>query len=370
MPSRTSEPSAPSAKESHAGSASGYIWGISTVVLTTAFSYLVARYLQLSELVMINLLGVVAISTRFEIGPSLLTATLTSLSFDFFFIPPVFAFAPSDLKSGITLGTMTVVAGIISGLGERSRRQRAAARALDLQIETERLRSSLLSAVSHDLKTPLAAILGAGTELIVDDERLDREERLALARAIVEESERLDQLVTNLLDVARLEGGAVALRKRSEAIEEVVEAALGRMGGRLAEHPIKTSITVGVPMVPMDPMLIRQVFVNLFENVLRYTPLGSPIEIDARLAGRFVEVRVSDRGPGIPGEEPARLFERFHRGSASGRRDGGMGLGLTICRAIVEAHGGSISIANRDEGGAIVHFTLPLTPEKRPGAPS
>jgi len=112
-----------------------YVWGVLTVVLTTALSGVVARYLQPSELVMINLLGVVVISTRLEIGPSLLTAALTSLSFDFFFIPPVFAFAPSDLKSGITLAVMTAVAGIISGLGESSRRHRAAARQRDLQIE-------------------------------------------------------------------------------------------------------------------------------------------------------------------------------------------------------------------------------------------
>jgi two-component system sensor histidine kinase KdpD len=370
-PSRTRKPySSPPKQEHRSNSAAGYVWGVFTVVLTTALSSVVAKYLQLSELVMIHLLGVVVISTRFEIGPSLLTAALTSLSFDFFFIPPVFAFAPSDLRSGITLAVMTVVAGIISGLGESSRRHRAAARQHEVQIETERLRSSLLSAVSHDLKTPLAAIFGAGTELIDDDSTLDREERLELARAIVEEAERLNQLVTNLLDVARLEGGPIALRKRFEPIEEVVEAALGRMGARLREHPVKTSIPEDVPMVPMDPMLIRQVFVNLFENVLRYTPQDSPIEIDASARQGSVEIAVSDRGPGIPEEEPARLFERFYRGPAGERRDGGMGLGLTICRAIVQAHGGSISIENRAGGGAIVRFTLPLAAENRPSDPS
>jgi two-component system sensor histidine kinase KdpD len=339
----------------------GYLWAVVTVAACTGFSALVSRYLPLSDLVMVDMLSVIAISLQFGIGPSLFTAGLTALTFDFFFIPPVFSFAPSDLKSFVTLLVMTVVAGTISGLTERTRRQQKSARARDVLIETERLRNSLLSAVSHDLRTPLAAIFGAGTELLQDAVRLDASEREELVKAIVEESARLDQLVTNLLDVARLDGGELpTIRKRAEPLEEVVEAALERLHGRLEGRPVRSHVPQEVPMVPMDAVLIQQVLVNLLENAMRYTPDGTPVEIEATRDGDVVVVEVRDHGPGIVEGESERLFERFYRGSATPPRDGGVGLGLTICRAIVRAHGGTISLANRVQGGAVARLVLPL----------
>jgi K+-sensing histidine kinase KdpD len=342
-----------------------YFWGFLAVAVSTGISGLLSPYLPLSDLDMITLLGLVAVSTKLGLGPSLFTAALTALSFDFFFIPPIFTFRPGDLSGGVTLTVMTVAAGVISGLGERSRRQQTAARARELQIETERLRSSLLSAVSHDLRTPLAAIFGAGTELLRDGARLEPAEREALASAIVEESQRLNQLVTNLLDVARLEHGAIEVKKRPEPLEEVVEAALERVRGRLGEREVRTRIPAEVPLIPMDAVLLQQVFVNLLENAIRYTPARSPLEIEARPAPGAVIVEVRDEGPGVNESERERLFERFVRGRHE-RGDGGVGLGLTICRAIVEAHGGSIGISNRELRGALVRMELPLP---APGAP-
>jgi K+-sensing histidine kinase KdpD len=342
-----------------------YLIGFVAVAVSTALSGLLSPYLPLSDLDMITLLGLVAVSTQLGLGPSLFTAALTALSFDFFFIPPAFRFDPGDLKGIVTLTVMTVVAGVISGLGERSRRQQAAARARDLQIETERLRSSLLSAVSHDLRTPLAAIFGAGTELLRDGARLDQPSREELVSAIVEESERLNLLVTNLLDVARLDGGDIEVKKRPEALEEVVEAALGRVRGRLGERPVRTRIPVEVPLIPMDAVLLQQVFVNLLENAMRYTPAGSPLEIEAKAADGEALVEVRDEGPGVSEAEREHLFERFFRGAGS-HGDGGVGLGLTICRAIVDAHGGSIDIANRERRGAVVRLRLPLSGASSP----
>ncbi|HEX4339180.1 MAG TPA: DUF4118 domain-containing protein [Polyangiaceae bacterium] len=274
----------------------GYLWGLLVVFVCLVFSLSISSYLRLSDLVMINLLGVVAISTRFGIGPSLFTAAITSLTFDFFFIPPLHRFAFDDMKGAVTLLVMVAVAATISGLGERTRRQQAAARARELQIETERLRSSLLSAVSHDLKTPLAAILGAGTELLQDGARMDNPSREHLARAIVEESRRLNHLLTNLLEVTRLESGTVNLRKRPEAIEEVIEGALGRIRGRLGERKVLTNVPEEIPMVPMDSMLVEQVLVNLLENSLRYSPDGSPIDIAVAAADGTIAVELADRG--------------------------------------------------------------------------
>lgn len=335
-----------------------YLIGFVAVAVSTALSGLLSPYLALSDLDMITLLGLVAVSTQLGLGPSLFTAALTALSFDFFFIPPAFRFDPGDMKGAVTLTVMTVVAGVISGLGERSRRQQRAARARDLQIETERLRSSLLSAVSHDLRTPLAAIFGAGTELLRDGARLDQPSRHELVTAIVEESARLNQLVTNLLEVARFDHGAIEVKKRPEPLEEVVEAALGRLRGRLGGRKVRTVVPEAIPLIPMDAVLLQQVFVNLLENAIRYTPEGSPIEIEAFAGDGEVMVELRDEGPGVSEAERERLFERFFRGAGS-RGDGGVGLGLTISRAIVNAHGGEIEIANRPGGGALVRFRLP-----------
>jgi two-component system sensor histidine kinase KdpD len=341
--------------------AHGYVWGFVAVAVFAAFSGLVAGYLQLSDLVMINLLPVIGISTQFGFGPSLFAAALSTMCFDFFFIPPVFSLAPSDLKSIVTLLVMIIVATVISGLAERARRQHRAAQARDLQIETERLRNSLLSAVSHDLRTPLATIFGAGTELLEDGTDLAPAEREGLVQAIVEEAAHLDQLVTNLLEMARLDGGPIAIRKRPEPLDEVVEAALSRLRGRLGDRPVRSRVPEEIPMVPIDAVLIQQVLVNLLENALRYTSEGTPLEIEAICDAGQVTVEVRDRGPGIREEEAERLFERFYRGQSQSSRDGGVGLGLTICRAIMRAHGGTIALLNRDQGGAIARLTLPLS---------
>jgi two-component system sensor histidine kinase KdpD len=340
---------------------SGYAWSVVAVAVFAAFSGLVARYLQLSDLVMINLLPVIAISTQFGFGPSLFAAALSAVCFDYFFIPPVFSLAPSDLKSLVTLLVMVIVATVISGLAERARRQHRAAQARDVQIETERLRNSLLSAVSHDLRTPLATIFGAGTELLEDGADLAPEAREGLVQAIVEEAAHLDQLVTNLLEVARLEGGPINIRKRPEPLDEVVEAALSRLRVRIGDRSVRSRVPEEIPMVPIDAVLIQQVLVNLLENALRYTSEGTPLEIEATCDAHQVTVEVRDRGPGIREEEAERLFERFYRGQPQSSRDGGVGLGLTICRAIVRAHGGTIALINREKGGAIARLTLPLS---------
>jgi K+-sensing histidine kinase KdpD len=344
----------------------GYAWGTVGVATSTAVLWSLSPYLRLFDLVLLNLLSVVAISTRFGIGPSLFTAALSALSFEYFLLPPVLEFTPLDFKHGISLVVFLVVAGVISGLAERTRRQNAAARTRELTIETERLRNSLLSAVSHDLRTPLASILGASTVLVQDGPRLDEAERLGLAESIAEEATRLNQLVTNILDAARLEGGRVAIKKRPEPLDEVVEAALARLHGRFGERPVKSRIPQAIPMVPMDAVLIQQVLVNLLENALKYSAAKSPLEVEAIREGATASVEVRDRGPGIQNEEASKLFERFYRGSGTRGRDGGVGLGLTICRAIVEAHGGDISIRNRDGGGAVAKFTLPLGSEPNP----
>ncbi len=232
-----------------------------------------------------------------------------------------------------------------------------------LQVEAERLRSTLLSSVSHDLRTPLAAITGAASSLLAEGERLDSATRRDLTQAILDESDRLSRLVHNLLDMTRLEAGRVELHPEWQPLEEVVGVALARLDRRLQDRPVTTRLPADLPLVPLDGMLIEQVFVNLLDNALKYTPAGSPIEIAAEAGSGAVTIAVADRGPGfVPGDEE-RVFEKFYRGRAKGA-GGGVGLGLAICRAIVEAHGGRMWAANWPGGGAAFRFTLPV-----PGTP-
>lgn len=240
------------------------------------------------------------------------------------------------------------------------------AQAAQVRAEAEQVRNTLLSSVSHDLRTPLASITGAASAMLDADASLDATAQRELAESIYEEAERLNTLVRNLLDMTRLESGAMTINAEPQPLEEVIGYVLDRMERQLHDRDVRTAVPDDLPLIPMDSVLVSQVFVNLLENGLKYTPAGAPIEISARrdAQNNVVLVEVADRGPGLPAGEEARVFDKFHR-AASGAADGattttGAGLGLAICRAIVNAHGGRIWAENRDGGGASFKFTLPL----------
>ncbi len=242
------------------------------------------------------------------------------------------------------------------------------ARRASLRAKTEELRSGLLSAVSHDLRTPLAAITGAGT-LLLDDGVLDPALRRELTTTVVEEAERLERLVSNLLDMTRLESGVVAPRREWVPLVEVVGAAMNRLDRQLTGRKVTIAIPDEVPLLSIDPILVQQLFVNLLENAAKYTPPGSEVAVLAAREGGTLVVDVADRGPGIPAGEEERVFERFHRVARPGVR--GVGLGLPIARAIAQAHGGRLTASNRVDGGAVFRLTLPIAtpPEGSPEPP-
>ena len=230
-----------------------------------------------------------------------------------------------------------------------------------VQVVSERLRSSILSAISHDLRTPLTALVGLADSLTVSKPPL-AEVAQETAEAIRDQAERLSGLVGNLLDMARLHAGEVSLHKEWQPIEEVIGSSIKLLGRALAEHPVKVALAGDLPMVEFDAVLIERVFCNLLENAAKYSPPGSPIEIAARVQEPWFEVSVSDKGQGFAlkeGQAGQALFEMFVRGEAESSKPG-VGLGLAICSAIVEAHAGAISATNRPQGGACVTFTLPL----------
>ncbi len=220
-----------------------------------------------------------------------------------------------------------------------------------VQIESERLRNSLLSAISHDLRTPLASLVGLADALELTPPALSEPQR-EVAGAMRQSAQRMNALVNNLLDMARLQAGAVQLNRAWQPLEEVVGSALAACGTTLAGRDIRVDLPDGLPLLHLDTVLIERVLVNLLENATKYTPEGSAIEITARARSDSVAILVDDHGPGLPKGREARVFEKFERGQRESATPG-VGLGLAICRAIVEAHGGTIEGHNREEAGAV-----------------
>jgi len=486
---------------------SSYGLGVVGVGLSTGVAWLMFPYFGLANLIMVYLMGVVLVATRYGRGPSVLASVLSVAAFDLFFVPPYLSFAVSDIQYLLTFAVMLLVALTISGLAVRTKQQaelarhqerrtavlyalsrelathrgvatltqlavqhvrevfdsqaaifmadlnkhlvlqrgeqlffefdpkeagvaqwvfehgeRAglgsdtlpgasalylplvgskgpigvlavrptlATRFLDMEqlhllevlanqialalerarlaeeaqqahvsVETERMRNAILSSVSHDLRTPLATITGAASGLLEEKDQLGPTARHELAKSIYNEAHRLDRLVRNLLDMMRLESGAVQLQKEWHPFEEIVGAALTRLESRLNGHQVRTNFQPDLPLVLLDGVLMEQVLINLLENALKYAPPSTAIELSATGSGHELVFEVSDRGPGIPAGDERRIFDKFYR--AGPAREGGVGLGLTICRGIIEAHGGRIWVEKRPGGGAVFRFTLPI----------
>ena len=241
---------------------------------------------------------------------------------------------------------------------ERARLSEEAAQAAAL-AKSDELKSALLAAVSHDLRTPLASIKASATSLLDDSVTWDAVTRRDLLTAIDEETDRLALMVSNLLDLSRIEGGALRPQKAWYDIDELIADVQARMATRAAGHPLTVTIEPELPLLRFDYVEIAQVLVNLIENAIKYTPLGTPITIGARRVDGAVEVAVHDEGPGIPVERQARLFEKFYRGKV-GAVPIGTGIGLAISKGLVEANGGQIGVESAPGAGTTFRFTLPL----------
>lgn len=234
----------------------------------------------------------------------------------------------------------------------------AAAQSAQLEAESERLRSSILSALSHDVRTPLTALYGLADSLLLLRPPLAGE-ACELATAIRDQSLRVNGMVDKLLDMARLQSGRICLHKEWQSIEEVVGASLQLLGTAMSHHPVRTSGLGDLPLIEFDAVLLERVFCNLFENAAKYSPPDTPVLVNARAGAEWVEVQLRSGGAGFPPDRLEQVFELFERGAPEAPV-AGMGVGLAICRSIVEAHGGSIRAFNPPAGGGCVAFTLPL----------
>ena len=326
-----------------------YLVAVITVGVMTALGVLLVPYTSHADLAMAYLLAVLVAALGGR-GPGLTAAVLSAASFDFFFVKPYHTFAVTDRSFLITFAVMLAIGVAIGSLVNRMRVAEAESRERALRARAEEMRATLLSSVSHDLRTPLAVITGMATSLRDETTGSQREQ----LDTIVDEAQRLSRILTNLLSITKVESGAQPKREWVP-LEELVGSALGRLEPELADHPL--TLGVADELAHVDPILCEQLLINLVENAAKHTPPGTAIEVRVRREPKAAIVEVADRGPGLPEGPPEQVFEKFFRGKSA--RVGGVGLGLAVCRAIALAHGGTIEALPREGGGSLFRVSFP-----------
>jgi two-component system sensor histidine kinase KdpD len=269
--------------------------------------------------------------------------------------------------SGVVLGreTLEALGTLIAIAVERVSAIEALGKA-EAARQEERLRSALLDSVTHELRTPLTAIKASVTSLLTQPELSDAQRR-ELFSIINEESDHLNHLIEEAIEMARLDAGEIELEIEPHPIREVVDTAIEASKNALANHSVDVRLPEGLPPVPMDPVRIREVLTQLLDNAVKYSPPGTPIVISSEVSGRFLVTSVADRGAGIDSFEQALVFDKFYRGRDHRYGVQGTGMGLAICKAIVEAHGGTMGVTSQVGSGSVFHFSLPLSPERARG---
>jgi two-component system sensor histidine kinase KdpD len=336
-----------------------YIMAVIGVAALTVACWLITPLTGYGAISLIFLLGVLLAGMVLDRGPVLLVAALSALSWNFLFIPPRFTLHIAKLEDGLTFATYFIVAITVGSLTAQLKAREHLAAQVQLAQESERLRKTLLDCVSHELKTPLAAIGAASQELLRLAPSIQNPQILTeLASEIREGSRRLNRVVDNLLDMNRLESGVIRPKREWCDVRELIQSAIDIERESINGRDIRLDVPEKIPLAFVDSMLIEQAVAKLVANAGSHTPRRLPIEVDAEYANDHLLISVSDRGPGIPIEGTERLFEKFYHGDD--RKTGGLGLGLSIARGLVEAHGGKLTAENRDGGGARFTITLPV----------
>jgi two-component system sensor histidine kinase KdpD len=336
-----------------------YIGAVIGVAALTMACWLLTPLTGYGAISLIFLLGVLLAGMVLNRGPVLLVAALSALSWNFLFIPPLFTLHIAKLEDALTFATYFIIAITVGSLTAQLKAREHLAAQVQLAQESERLRKTLLDCVSHELKTPLAAIGAASQELSrlapnIQDPQMLKD----LASEIRDGSRRLNRVVDNLLDMNRLESGVIRPKREWCDVRELLQSAVGIERESINGRDIRLDVPEEIPLALVDHTLIEQAVAKLLANAGSHTPARLPIEIDAEYTSNQLLISVSDRGPGIPIEATDRLFEKFYRGD--NRKTGGLGLGLSIARGLIEAHGGRLTAENRDGGGARFTIRLPV----------
>jgi two-component system, OmpR family, sensor histidine kinase KdpD len=321
----------------------------------TGICALAPRSFNLANLIMVYLVGVTWIATRFSAREAILSAVLSVAAFDFFFVPPRLTFAVADFQYTITFVVMLGVSLVLSRMALRLKAQTESA------AEGE-LKNVLLTAISHDLRTPLTVISGSAAML---RERLGTADAhsLQLITSVQNEADRLARMVRNVLDLTRFELGSPKMCLDWYTLEELIGTAIASARAVLGQRQVEVKLPSVVPLIRVDGVLFQQLLVNIFENCAKYAPAPTTITLSGSVDRGALHLTIEDSGPGFPPGTEEKVFQKLY--TAHPQTRGGIGLGLTICKVIVEAHGGTIRASNRAEGGARISIIVPQT-EKPP----
>ena len=344
------------------------------VVGTSLAALLVAwwlfAWLALANLSLIFLTAVLACAVLVGSYAAFISALLNFIVFNVAFTEPYFSLAVAEREQLVTLLFFLIVALVVGNITGVSRERMLALNAARLAEEQERLRSALLASVSHDLRTPLASIIGAASSLRALDPQLTAKDRFALLDGILNESERLNRYIQNLLDMTRLGHGKLAIERDWISVDDLVAAARKRLSGALAPLTVQQVWNSDLPLLHVHPALVEQALVNVLENAARFSPTGGQITIAAATDENACKMTltVSDEGPGIPRHLRVQVFEMFFTGNDGDRSLHGTGLGLAICRGMLGAHGGTVTATDGLHGhGTSIIMSLPLpTPSQEP----
>jgi two-component system sensor histidine kinase KdpD len=375
----------------------GYGAGLFGIAAATGLLKLVGGHVNPTTAALVFLLVVLFVATAWGSRPAVLASLLGLVSFNFYFLPPFGTFRISDPDNWIAFVAFIITALTAGRLSARAERRAAEAEIARAEIErvyrelqetferaseakalkqSEQLKSALLDAVTHDLRTPLTSIKASVTTLLeefetkVDSEepiRLEPDARKEMLVVINEESDRLNHFIEDLMELAQLKAGEMQLRKHWGSVEEIVTAALTRAAPRTRDHKVEIVLDDELPAVRVDERAVAEVLYTLLENAAKYSPPGSAIRVTAITGDNgTVNVSVEDEGPGIPVDLRERVFDKFFRAMQAGNtsQPSGTGMGLAIARGITEAHEGRIWIESTGDGrGARVVFTLPIGDE-------
>jgi len=376
----------------------GYVVGALSVSALTLLLKIIGTHVNAATVSLALLLNVLFIATRWGSAPALATSILAMLCFNFFFLPPLGTFTIAATDNWVALIAFLVTAVTAGQLSASAKRRAEEAEAGKREIErlyaelrdaferashtealrqSEKLKSALLDAVTHDLRTPLTSIKASITTLLDEVHEppvsLDAESRVEMMEVIDEESDRLSHFINGLIELARIEAGELHLRRRWGVVDEIISAALSRAEPITRSHRVEVAVEKELPGVRVDERAVSEVVYTLIDNAAKYSPHGSGIRISARRAGEeLIQMAVEDEGPGIPIDLRERVFDKFFRATRDGdvrtRQSTGTGMGLAIAKGIVEAHEGRIWIESAGNGkGTRVVFTLPIGDEEEVG---
>lgn len=331
-----------------------------SVLLAVGFIQMLVGSLGMAPL--LYLVPTTLAAARWGRGPALLAVVASVLGHDVLFVEPIGTLTIARADEALGLALLLFTAVITAQLADAARRGAERARAAEIIRRSDELKTALLRAVSHDLRTPLSSIKASVSGLRQTGAHYTEDDKAELLAAIEDETDRLNSLVGKLLEASLLEAGAAVPRKRPEDVGELVRAVVHRLAPLLAGRHVEVEIPEDAPAISCDYVQIDHVVTNLVENAARHTPEGSPIRIVVRCKTDELVVSVSDRGPGIAPFERERLLQPFERGNTP---SAGFGLGLAIARGFVEAHGGHLWVEEAEERGARFSFTLPSKAEAR-----